>query len=170
MCQRCGLTRPMKALATFRRQACAGCPSGRLLAGAHADAALRSQITSFSDYDMNARGATPVEEAAERVLSQVPEPARAENEGDEHWDEDDPFGHLAAGFDNNEPPVARAQSPVKSEALFEDRAAAGFRAHRLRKHGSTAWCDVCGRWAIARVGQGLSGECTGLLGSYSVRR
>ena len=165
MCQRCGLTRPMKALATFRRQACAGCPSGRILARAHADAALRSQVMSFSDYDMKARGATPFEEADERVLSQVPEPAIAESEREEHWEGDEPFGHLSA-----EPSEIGGQSPVRSEALPEESTAAGFRAHRLRKHGSTAWCDVCGRWAIARVGLGLSGNCTGVLGSYSARR
>lgn len=120
---------------------------------------------SFSDYDMKARGATPFEEADERVLSQVPEPAIAESEREEHWEGDEPFGHLAA-----EPSEIGGQSPVRSEALPEESTAAGFRAHRLRKHGSTAWCDVCGRWAIARVGLGLSGNCTGVLGSYSARR
>ena len=153
MCQRCGLTRPLEALVQFRRQVCAGCPSGRLLARVHADAALMSQVMSFSDHDMTSRGAIPVagvgtseaagnvEEAAERGLGQAPEPARAESDGDAHREDEDPFGHLFAGLDASEPPVVSARSPERSAALPAASTAAGYRAHRLRKHGSTAWCE-----------------------------
>ena len=94
---------------------------------------------------------------------------------DEQMEDEDPFGHLSAGLDNNDPPSpphtgVQACGPDQSAGLHSTSSSSGTRGHLIRKHGSTAWCDVCGRWAISRVGRGLTGECSGTLGSYAIRR
>ena len=187
MCQRCGLTRPSAALDKFRRQPCAGCPSGRILARLHENAALMHQVLSFSDHDMTLRGAKPIASEGSKGItgSCVEPPLHGVEKGlearqpqyswDEQMEDEDPFGHLSAGLDNNDPPSpphtgVQACGPDQSAGLHSTSSSSGTRGHLIRKHGSTAWCDVCGRWAISRVGRGLTGECSGTLGSYAIRR
>ena len=178
MCQRCGLARASAVVEKFRRQPCRGCPSGRLLARLCGEAEAIEGTMAYSNNDMESRGARPsttvkprdVVEGSEE-LSMPPEAAQLAYEEDE-----DPFGHLRAGLDGSDQPAVHQGAALElsgapgaeSESARGQTKLAG--EHVIRRHGSTAWCEVCGRWAIKRVGLGLSGKCAGSIGSYAIRR
>ena len=173
MCQRSGCQWAASSHNKTKRLPCRGCPSGRLLAKRHRDVGWIRSIMAFSDGEMVARGARPLQEvqstsrqAGAEVPGAVDESPRAE---DGH-SEEDPFGHMQAGFDDSPPePVPQALSSQAERAASSDHRNE-VADHVIRTRGAAAWCEVCGRWALARVGSGLTGKCKGVLGSYGIRR
>ena len=135
---------------------------------------------AYSFRGMESRGAVPIPDRVYRVEAEGDEEhgrdVAGSRPGEEQWGEEDPFGHLQSGMDRAEPPtpVQEGEQPgyVARSAELDGigRHVVEARDHFIRRRGATAWCEVCGRWAISRVGRGLSGLCSGELGSYAVRR
>ena len=167
-CQRCGLQWASTSLDKVRRRPCRGCPSGRLLARTHHEADVLRLTMSYSVREMEKKGAVPIPDVAQG--EEAEEAGTVPEEG--QWQEEDPFGHLYSGMGHAEPhvPALEGETARSGELDYSSQQAVEARAHLIRRKGSIAWCEVCGRWAIARVGRGLSGVCSGKLGSYAIRR
>ena len=171
-CQRCGIRWASASLDKIRRQPCRGCPSGRLLASAQHNTEYLRLMMTFSVREMEDRGAVPIPDSILRADA-VMAGTRPE---EEQREEEDPFGHLHSGMDHAEPAatVQEGTQPIDVDrsAVLDctDQHVVEARAHLIRRRGAAAWCEACGRWAISRVGRGLSGVCSGVLGSYAVRR
>ena len=106
--------------------------------------------------------------------------------------EEDPFGHLAGGFDDpplvvNDGASAAAEMPhaphAAASGVVVPSAAEGSNgsrgaapdtsihvSHSLRNTAGAVWCTHCGRSAITRIGVGLLRPCRGFAdGAYPAR-
>ena len=98
--------------------------------------------------------------------------------GDDPSDED-PFGHIGLGFDTAEGgPLGNpgvGQSSPEVDAVVPPLAVrwgneVAHLSHRLRRNAQVVWCIDCGRFAVSRLGVGLTRACRGVAdGSYAAR-
>ena len=172
LCQRCGCQWTESSHNKTRKLQCRGCPSGRLLAKRHGDVSWLQDTMAISNSELDNRGARPVQEpeygrqSNEEVQGAAEDTPRAA----EDLSEEDPFGHLQSGFDDSLPGSATLERSTRAvPAASERQRGEGAADHVIRTRGAAAWCEVCGRYALARVGTGLAGRCGGVLGSYAVR-